>query len=172
MGQNLHILHTTPHARLQRLGMPPIQPHDGAPAHRRKDGPRVLRDALLPPLRHNHHPPHAIPPILRLLHRQLRQRQHHSGKNIDDDLLVHAALATAAEDGVAAQQAGQEGVVAAFAGFRGEVFVVQEEHAGFVEEGEGGEVAGVSASGFEDETDLVAGAVDVRSEYVCGLCGK
>lgn len=37
--------------------------------------------------------------------------------------------------------------------------MVQQEHAGFVEEGEGREVAGVGAGRFEDEAEFVACAV-------------
>lgn len=138
--------------------MPPKQPHDGAPTDARKHGPRIPRHVLLPPVRHDHDAAHAVPAVLRLLHRQLRHRQHHPREHVDDDLLVHAALAAAPEDGVAADQPRQEGVVAAFARFGRQGLVVQEEHAGFVEEGEGREVAGVRAGRFEDEAEFVARA--------------
>lgn len=149
--------------------MPSKQPHHSPPTQPRKHRPRIPRHALLPPLGHHHHPPHAVPAVARLLHRQLRQRQHHPREHVDDDLLVHAALAAAAEDGVAADQTGQEGVVAAFARFGREGLVVQQEHAGFVEEGEGRQVAGVGARGFEDEAEFVARAV--RSERVSACVG-
>lgn len=138
--------------------MPAKQPHDGAPTHRRKHRPRIPRHALLPPLGHHHHAAHAVAALLRLLHRQLRQRQHHPREHVDDDLLVHAALAAAAEDGVAADEPGHEGVGAALARLGAGGFVLQEEHAGFVEEGVGREVAGVRAGGFEDEAEFVARA--------------
>lgn len=55
----------------------------------------------------------------------------------------------AAEDGVAAEQAGEEGIVVAlFTGWGG---VAEEEHRGFVDEGEEAEVAGMLARGFVDE---------------------
>lgn len=136
--------------------MPPKQPHHSPPTQPRKHRPRIPRHALLPPLRHHHHPAHAVPAVARQLHRQLRQRQHHPREHVDDDLLIDAALAAAAEDGVAADQTGEEGVVAAFARLGREGLVVQQEHAGFVEESEGREVAGVRARCFEDEPEFVA----------------
>lgn len=55
----------------------------------------------------------------------------------------------AAEDCVAAQEAGEEGVVVPlFASGGG---VAQEEHGGFVDEGEEAKIAGVLPCGFVDE---------------------
>lgn len=55
----------------------------------------------------------------------------------------------ATEDGVAAKEACEEGIVVAlFARGRG---ASEEEHGGFVDEGEEAEVAGVLARGFVDE---------------------
>lgn len=55
----------------------------------------------------------------------------------------------AAEDGVAAEETGEEGVVLAL--FAVGRCVSQEEHGGFVDEGEEAEVAGVLAGCFVDE---------------------
>jgi hypothetical protein len=52
------------------------------------------------------------------------------------------------EDCVAAEEAREEGVVVPF--FLGGRGVPQEEHGGFVDEGEEAEIAGVLASGFVD----------------------
>lgn len=58
----------------------------------------------------------------------------------------------AAEDCVPAEQAGKEGVVVTL--FTGGGGVAQEEHAGFVDEGEETEVASVLARGFVHERAL------------------
>ena len=54
----------------------------------------------------------------------------------------------AAEDGVAAEQTREEGIVVTL--FSGGGCVAQEDHGGFVYEGEEAEVAGVLAGGFVD----------------------
>jgi hypothetical protein len=82
------------------------------------------------------------------LHGEFRQCQTHACKHVDDNLLGHGVVDCAAEDGVAAQQAGEEGVVMALFACRGRV--AQEEHGGFVDEGEEAEVARVLARRFED----------------------
>jgi hypothetical protein len=53
----------------------------------------------------------------------------------------------AAEDGIAAEETGEEGVVVALFSRRGGV--AEDEHGGFVDEGEEAEVTSVLASGFE-----------------------
>lgn len=59
-----------------------------------------------------------------------------------------------AEDCIPAQQTGEEAVVPAFLSGACGVDASENEHGGFVDHGEGGEVPGVLACGFEDELEL------------------
>lgn len=161
--------------------MPAKQPHDHPPAQRCKHRPRRPRCPLLPRPARQDDPADAAAPLL--LHRQLRQREDDAGEDVGDDLLVDGGLDAAAEDGVAADQAGEEGVVRGFvaggAGFlvegeaEGEGGVAEGVHEGFVEEGEEGEVAGVGGGCFEDEEEFLAeaGGLGRGAEGLVGLGG-
>ena len=75
----------------------------------------------------------------------------------------------AAEDRVPTDKAGEEGVVVAFfASGRG---VPEEQHGGFVDQGEEGEVAGVLAGGFEDKPGFCAEAAHVCQSKSTSHCG-
>lgn len=84
--------------------MPPIRPHDNPPAQTGKNRPRVPRHVCAHNLTHTPH----------FLHGHLRQSEHRARKDVDDDLLVDAALDAATEDGVAAYESRQEGVGGGF----------------------------------------------------------
>lgn len=92
----------------------------------------------------------------RTLHHQFRDGQEHARGDVDDDLLRHGVVDGAREDGVAAEQPGEERVVVALFARGGGV--AEEEHGGFVDEGEEAEVAGVLARGVEDEATFCAEA--------------
>ena len=145
MSSNLHILHTSLQTRLQHLRIPSKQPHHQPPTHRRKNRPRIPHQPLLH-LRRQSQPAGPL-----ALHTEFRKAEHHPREDIDDNLLVDGALArsAAAEDIVAAQQAGEEGVWGCL--FLRGGGVAEEEEGGFVDDGESGEVAGVLAGGLEDE---------------------
>lgn len=140
--------------------MPLEQPHHTRPAQRRKHRPAILPRRLSPLGPPVHDPPPAM--MRRVdalgdgdarLHGQLGDGQTHAREDVDDDLLGDAAVDAAAEDGVAAEQAGEERVGRVdLAG----VELQQRQHRGLVEEGEVGEVAGVLPRGFEDEPELLA----------------
>lgn len=93
-------------------------------------------------------------------HGQFRQSKHRTREDVDDNLLVDATLNAAAEDEVAAHQPREECVPGRF--FAGGRREAEEEHDGFVDSGEGGEVARVLACGFEDQADFLVQA-DLRS---------
>ena len=123
--------------------MPTIQPHHATPTERCKYWPGIHR--------------HSIPHLLwnnpsALLDTQLRPRQHDARENIGDDLLIHAGLDSPAEDGIAPNETGKEGIMRRFRLLgRG---VAKEEHARLVKEGVGCEVASMRAGGLEDEGEL------------------
>jgi hypothetical protein len=103
----IDIRHTALEARLDGLWIPPKDPHDGAPAHGRKHGPRILAECIRELCTtHNAHGG---------LDGEFCKREHHARKDVDDDLLVYrgdlAATRTAAEDDVAPEETGEEGVV-------------------------------------------------------------
>ena len=83
------------------------------------------------------------------LHGQLGQRKTHTCSDVDDDLLRDGIVDCAAEDVVPTEEAREEGIVLAL--FAVGRRVPQEEHCGFVDEGEEAEVAGVLAGCFVDE---------------------
>ena len=92
--------------------------------------------------------------IARRLHSQLGKSEDHTGKDVDADLLVHAACArlTMAKDPVAAKQARHETMHALlFAA----VDALQRQHTALVQQRELGEVRGMLPCGFVDELDLL-----------------
>jgi hypothetical protein len=149
---HLHIMHTTSQTRLHRLRMPPKHIHDSGPTEARKNRPGILAHTI-GNLSIAYELPATVarPPIL---NGQLGQRKHHARKDVDDNLLVDAALA-AREDGIPANQPGYEAVVPPLLA-SSHVRVSKEQHAGFVDERKEAEVAGVRAGRFEDELDLFA----------------
>lgn len=128
----VQIRHTAPQARLQEVGIPSEEPHDHAPADARKHGPRVLLRAPAPrggTVLAEQVLEHAGPAaaargrvagleadgrVRALLGRdgQLREAEADAREDVDDNLLVDAALALVAapEDDVAGEDAGDEGV--------------------------------------------------------------
>lgn len=90
-------------------------------------------------------------PILmrRHRHRQFCQSKHRPRKDIHDNLLVDTTLDSPAEDKMPAYQPGEECVSGRF--LAGGRRYSEEEHDGFVDGGESGEVARVLPCGFEDE---------------------
>lgn len=137
------ILHTAPQTRLYALGLPSKQPHDQRPTNTGKYRPPSTGN----PRRNR--PPHDFPflSLRAAAHTQFCEGQGDSGKHVDDDLLVDAALGSAAKDDVAAEESGDEGVC-------GTLFAVVElgerVHGGFVERDEEREVLGVGACGGEN----------------------
>lgn len=138
--------------------MPPKDIHHHGPTQARKNRPPIpdhcppqlpIPKQLKPSSRPLNTTTRATSPNVSLLHRQLGERQTHARKDVDDNLLRNRVVYRAAKHGVSAQQASEEGVVVSlFARRRG---VAQEYHAGFVDEREEAEVAGVLASRFVDE---------------------
>lgn len=98
-------------------------------------------------------------------HAQFCEGQGDSGKYVDDDLLVDAALGSAAKDDVAAEESGDEGVC-------GTLFAVVElgerVHGSFVERDEEREVLGVGACGGENRGEFFSEAGSVVSVVVTG----
>lgn len=195
----VEILHATPQTRLQHIRMPAKQPHDSAPTQTRKDGPTIPLDAPLPrtparqpvqpaaptrpdvPVRPD--PPLAHPHRPARRDRELGEPQHHAREDVDDNLLVDAAglgaavCGAAAEDDVAAGEAGDEGVdgglVAWFAGGVEEGGGVAEEvEQGFVRAGEEGEIEGVLARCAVDGEGFCADAkgLFVSGRKMCAIC--
>jgi hypothetical protein len=109
-----HITHTTPQTRLYRLRMPPKDIHDHRPTHTRKNRPPILHDPL-PRLTLTEQSPTAAAALDLAhalgLHRQLGQRKAYAREDVYDDLLRHGVVDCATEDDVAAEEAGEEGVV-------------------------------------------------------------
>lgn len=106
------IHHTAPQARLQVLRVVLEQQHHHAPAQRRERRPRVVRDLAAQRL-----PGHAGKTRAGL-DGEPREGEDDAGEDVDDDLLVDGgdvarAAGAAAEDEVAAEEAGEEGVVGA-----------------------------------------------------------
>ena len=157
----LHILHTTPQTRLQRLGMPPEQIHHQRPTQARKHRPRPLRNRT-PLVPHQAKATAARRGRVPGLDTQLGQGEDDAGEDVDDDLLVDGALDAAAEDGPAAEQAGEEGVQVRF--FARGAEQPQREQAGFVGQGEEGEVAGVLARRFDDDAGFFAEGARAEEE--------
>lgn len=104
----VHVLHTAPQTRLNSSWIPSEDPHYRCPAQTCKDWPCIALH-LLSQLLSNSHSSLTSP-----LYRQLSKCKHDSGEDVYDNLLVDAALYATAEDGVAAYQAGEEGVKRAF----------------------------------------------------------
>lgn len=117
-------MHTTPQTRLHDLRMPPEDVHDERPTDTRKHRPPII-----PHLRGEHGITNNLPTAaaattavvvvatLRValgLDEQLGVGEHDAREDVDDDLLADGRVDRAAEDGVAAREARQKGVVAAF----------------------------------------------------------
>ena len=96
---NVHVLHTAPQTRLKSSRIPSKDPHYRCPAQTRKDRPCI---ALYP---FSQPSPETGSLATSPLYGQLRKCKHDSGEDVDDDLLVDAALYTTAEDGIAAYEA-------------------------------------------------------------------
>jgi len=165
------IRHTTPQTSLQVLRVPPEQPHDHSPAPRREHWPSVRRNGLAHRrLAHDRQAgiPSSRPRGARRLDGELCECEDDAGKDVDDDLHVDAgdlagAAGAAAEDDVAAQQAGEEGVGGLLlAGGRAEA--LEEEHGDLVDCGELCEVARVLAGGAEDECGFFAEGAGAEEE--------
>lgn len=170
-------MHATPQTRLQRLGVPPEQVHDESPAHARKDGPSIV-----PHLGRQHwitddlpattatHPTMmtvtmavvvaalAVGVFAFGLDEQLRIGKHNAGEDVDDDLLADGAVDGAAENGVAAYEPGQKGIVMLLLARRRRM--PQQKHARLVDQRKHAQIARVLARGFEDELGLGAEAVE------------
>lgn len=124
--------------------MPPVGPHDDAPAKASKDRPRVPR----------HLRPHNLAHAPLFLHRQLGQSKHRSCKHINDDLLIDAALNATAKNDIATEEPGKECVHRGFfPGGRGDP---EEDHSGFVHDCVRSQVTCVLPGGFEDEVEFLA----------------
>ena len=122
--KDVHISHRAPQARLQRLRIPPEQPHHARPTQARKHRPAIPLNSLQLILAQSKH---ALPTMLpirtphkrirpRRLHRQLRQRQHHPRKHINANLLIHTTRRPppVPKNPVPAKQASQERVHVVF----------------------------------------------------------
>ena len=105
---NVHVLHTAPQTRLKSSRIPSEDPHDCCPAQTRKDRPCIALQSF------SQLSPKTASLLTSPLYGQLCQCKHDSGEDVYDDLLVDAALYTPAEDGIAADQAGKEGVKRTF----------------------------------------------------------
>ena len=111
----INIRHAAPQARLQVLRVVPEQQHDEPPRERRKRRPGVVADARAQRLGRHDREARAG------LDGQARQAEDHAREDVDDDLLVHGrdlarARGAPAKDEVAAEEAGEKGVVGAWRG--------------------------------------------------------
>lgn len=159
---HVHICHAASQARLQHLGVPPEEPHDARPAHRGEDGPAVPPHSLQLLAAQAQQALSSVPSVracdeavvARRLHSQLRQRQADSCEDVDDDLLVHAALRrlAMAEDPVAAEETGEESMHALLFP---SIDSSEGQHRRFVQERKFGQVRSVLPGGFEDESELL-----------------
>lgn len=108
----VNVRHAAPQAGLQLLRVVAEQQHDARPRQRREGGPGVVREVGAQRLaRHDGQ-------AVARLDGQARQRQAHAREDVDDDLLVDARRPARPrgpppEDDVAAEEAGEEGVVGA-----------------------------------------------------------
>lgn len=134
IGGSIQILHARPERWLNRLRMPPKQIHHQRPTKRRKDWPSTTRRLIIR-IRHQS-----------TADRQLCQSERDTGKHVNDDLLVDAALFATPKHEVSAQQSSDEGICTSFFSA---VCAAERIHCGFVERHEGCEVAGVLAGCFE-----------------------
>lgn len=102
--------HAAPQAGLQLLRVVAEEQHDRGPAERRERGPGVVVDARVQGLRGHEGEADAG------LDGEAREGQDDPGEDVDDDLLVDRrdlarSLGAPAEDEVAADQTGEEGVI-------------------------------------------------------------
>ena len=136
--RNVHVHHTTPQTRLQRLWIPPEQPHDTGPTDSRKDRPRIRPDLI--PYLPTHH--------TFTLHQQLCKSKHDPPKDVYHNLLTDRRLYPAPKHNIPSHQAREERFVRGF--FRREQWlqVPRREHDSLVDEREEGEVARVLPGSF------------------------
>ena len=157
---HVHVLHTAPQTRLYSSRIPSEDPHHRRPAQTRKDGPCIGLHLF------SQLSSHSRPFLTSPLYRQFCECKHDSGEDVYDNLLVDAALYAAAEDGVTAYEAGEEGVKRAF--FACGRCTAQIDQGEFVNHREGGQVAGMSARCFVNQTELLSDTVE-RSEMILNL---
>lgn len=105
----VNVRHAAPQARLQVLGVVLEQQHDQPPRQRRERGPGVVADLRVQRLGGDDGQAVAG------LDGDAREGEGDAGEDVDDDLLVDGrdlavALGALAEDDVAAEEAGEEGV--------------------------------------------------------------
>lgn len=125
-----HVLHTAPQTRLNSSRVPSEDPHHRRPTQTREDWPCIALHLLSQLSSHSH------PSLTSPLYRQLGKCKHDSGEDVYNNLLVDAALYATPENGVAAYQAGQEGVKRTF--FACGRCTTEADHGEFVDHGKGG----------------------------------
>jgi hypothetical protein len=147
--QDPHITHTAPQTALHSLRMPPEKVHDHRPTQTCKHRPSIPNGIPLELSIPEYLPSTGAarcPRNVLGLYGEFREGECYACENVDDDLLRDRVVNRAAEDCVAAEQAGEERVVVAlFACGRG---VLEYQHRGFVDEGKETQIASVLSRCF------------------------
>lgn len=170
-GTDVHVCHAAAQTGLQRLRVVAEQPHDARPTQRGERGPRVVAHELQLLVGQVEEALAAVAAVCAAdqavvawrLDGEFGQREHHTGEDVDDDLLVDGAAGAlaVAKDPVSAEQTREKGM---YAGFFAAVRVLQDQTAALVKQSKFSEVGRVLPRRFVDEPELLAHGAGAEEE--------